>query len=607
MVSDIVKDEAHNIQYEYTFELVAMPIKEELLRKNCNEYASTFIGAISWSISPNGNKFTGNYEWYKKKGDTHHTRAYSIQDVLEEYGFSFMKNNKQDTKIPCVIYGNLIPTKVHYIGQSKAEVDTAPFVKGIIKAVKSVTRSIPTFRVADILTPDYHVGSSGGTSFSLHRRIGRSWREPKPPTPERRTMFDVVYEALKERIETVKSGREWTGELHTQNQLWYVSLPLIKRWVDEGRLKKPKNRNNFLDQIRKVCDHYDVKREEVGVMAGAYAQMFFNGHWSAVNFEDIGVLADMGVVILFIEKQDVVQTLGPFTSKYGVALVNSKGHLSEYAKDLSEAAEDEGAKIAILSDYDIPGLHIASKLPNACWLGVDEDMLECFGITHEDEDNVIPYDPAVGLGDEEIKADIESDERFAYPRVDIGWLKQRIHDQYQGKKYKAAGHKVEIDAVLAKVGTEAFWNYLMSKMEEAFDTMDYTRVIHAHNHIPQTGAIENFVVPSIVHQLASHINDRYRELTKERRTELEEDLQDYEDGFVVVEDKENEIRKEINEIAYKDQEAKDIESVLKAAGTELKVVIEESINKAIKKLDAEKGYGIMDKILEGGRRGGGGS
>jgi hypothetical protein len=600
VVSDVVKDEAHDIQYEYSFELVAMPVREELLRKDHNGYKSAFIGAINWSVSPNGIRFNGNYEWFKNKGDTHVTRASSIENVLAEYGFSFMRHNYQNTKIPCVIYGNLVSTKLHYIGQSKAEVDTGPFVKGIIKAVKSIARNVPTFRVADIPTADYHVGSSGGTSYSVYGRRGRSWKEPKPPKPERRSMFNVVYEALKDRIDIVKGGGTWKGELHTQNQLWYVSLPLIKRWVNEGRLKKPKNRNNFLDQIRKVCEEYEVNREDVGVMAGAYSQMFYNGKWIPINFADITVLAEMGVVILFIEKQDVVQTLGPHASKVGVALVNSKGHLAEYAKDLAELAEHEGAKIAILTDYDIPGLHIASKLPNAFWVGVDEDMLEHFGITHEDQDNVIPYDPATGLGDDEIKEDIESDERFGYPNVDIEWLKQHTIEQYQGKKYKTPGHKVEIDAVLAKAGTEDFWNYLMDKMEKHFTIMDLTRAIHTYNYVPKSGALENFVIPPVVHQLASYLNNRYRELTKERREEMRKELEEHKDGFVIVEDKDQELRKELNDIVYKDQQAKDIESLLKTTGKGLKGAIEQSIITAIQKLDAEKGYGIMDALSNKG-------
>ena len=94
-----------------------------------------------------------------------------------------------------MIFGNLISTKLHYIGQSKAEVDTSPFTDAIIKAVKSVARDIPTFRVADIKTPDLHFGVS--SSFHQHKRRVSNWKEPKPPKPERKSMFEVVYERLK--------------------------------------------------------------------------------------------------------------------------------------------------------------------------------------------------------------------------------------------------------------------------------------------------------------------------------------------------------------------------------------------------------------------------
>ena len=45
-------------------------------------------------------------------------------------------------------------------------------------------------------------------------------------------------------------------------------------------------------------------------MAGAYASMFYDGKWSAVNFAEIKLLATMGVAMIFIEKQDVVQHWG---------------------------------------------------------------------------------------------------------------------------------------------------------------------------------------------------------------------------------------------------------------------------------------------------------
>jgi hypothetical protein len=441
----------------------------------------------------------------------------------------------------------------------------------------------------------------GVSSSYLSFESRRSWKTPKPPKKERKTMFDVLYEALKERIDIVSNGGTWDGELHTQNQLWYISLPLIREWVnsDTVYLKKPKNRNNFLDSIRKVCEAYGVEREKVGVMAGAYSSMFYNGKWTAVNFADINLLATMGVAMIFIEKQDVVQTFGPYASMYGVALINTKGHLSEYAKELSKLAEEGGAIIAILTDYDIPGLHIASKLKGAIWLGVDKPMLEHFGIDLDDTDYVIPYDPAKGLGDDEIDEDIRTDERFDDPIADVDWLKQKTHAGY---KDKTPGNKVEIDAVLAKAGAENFWNYLMKRIEQDEPTFDYTRVIDVYGCAPSFATIENFVVPRIVHELKSYGNSRYDELTEERLGDYEAELEDYDEGFIVVNDKENEIRRELQDIVDSDQECKDIRATLFKVGKESESTIKETIESAIRKLDEEKGYHIMDKQRE--RRGG---
>ncbi|HEY1248087.1 MAG TPA: hypothetical protein VGE97_03785, partial [Nitrososphaera sp.] len=484
-----------------------------------------------------------------------------------------------------------IATKLHYIGQSKAEVDTTPFIPAIIQAVKSVARDIPTFRVADIKTTDMHFGVS---SSHLSTTRFRSWKEPKPPKAERRSMFDVVYEQLKNRVDMVLSGGTWYGELHTQNQLWYMSLPLIKKWVDEGRLKKPKNRENFLKQISEVCDEYGVEREKVGVMAGAYASMFYNGKWSAVNFAEINLLATMGVAMIFIEKQDVVQTLGPYASRHGVALINTKGHLSDYAKDLSELAQKSGAKIGILTDYDIPGLHIASKLKGAVWLGIDKPMLDHFGIDLNNTDYVIPYDPAKGIGDKVIERDIESDERFRHPITDIDWLKQH---KRQGGQFKEPGNKVEIDAVLAKAGSERFWEYLKKKMEQEYGTFDYNRVINVSGCSPLFGGAENFVIPPIVNTLKSYGHHRYGELTSEREQEIEQELEEHK-GLTAVSEKENEIRSELREIVVEDEECKDIKAILYEVGKSVGPRIREELLLKIKRLDEDKSYGLMAKLLD---------
>ncbi|MDQ3967279.1 MAG: hypothetical protein M3275_02655 [Thermoproteota archaeon] len=587
---DVAIDKAHDVEYPYSFEIIAVPVREDLLRKPSgpDKYASRVIGAINYSTSPKGNRFEGNYKWKKDKKAYFDSEANNIQGILEEYGFSFTTyHNTQSTKLPCIIYANLVSTKLHYIGQSKTEVDTTPFAKSIIKACKAIARDMQTFRVADIRTRDYHIGSS--SSYISYRRPTKLVREKK----ERKSMFKVIEEKLRGRLIAAQEGRRWIGEMHTQQSLWYSSLPLITEYVEEGRLKKPKNRDNFLDQIREVCDAYGVKREDVGIVAAAYSTMYYDGKWSAVNFADIKSLAATEVVIIFIEKEDIVQSLGQYASENGVALVNSRGHLSEYARDLSEVAESTGAHIAILVDYDIPGLHIASKLPGALWLGVDEPMLEHFVITHYDTNYVIPYDPERAIGDATIKRDIQSDPRFAYPRADVRWLKRDMDPVSKGW---TPGNKVEIDAVLGKAGPQKLWNYLKEQLQKAFPEYDYTRVIDAYKYAPAP-SLAGFVEPQIIGLIKIWIRNRAEAITGDKRKAFGEELKNH-PGLLVVTDKVNQIRKELGEIVNGDEQIKNVSYVLNETSKQLEEVIIKAVTEAIEKLDQAHNYGIMKWLAD---------
>src|SRR5215208_5159607 len=587
---DIAVDKAHDVEYAYSFEIIAVPVKEELLRDRekggSEKHASKIIGAINYSTSPKGNRFQGRYEWKKDKKAYFDSEANDIEGILEEYGFSFTTyHNTQSTKLPCMIYANLVSTKLSYIGQSKTEVDTTPFAKTIIKACKAIAKDIQTFRAADIPTRDYHVGSSA--SYLSYRRAPKLVKEKI----DRKSMFAVIEEKLHDRLIAAQTGRSWIGEMHTQMSLWYNSLSLINKYVSEGRLKKPKNRNNFIDQIRKVCDHYGVSREDVGIVAAAYSTMYYDGKWSAVNFADIDSLAANGVAILFIEKEDIVQSLGQYASRNGVALVNSRGQLSEYAKDLSRIAQSEGAHIAIFADYDIPGLHIASKLKGALWLGVDELMLRHFGIRHTDTNYVIAYDPERAIGDNIIRRDILSDDRFPIHRVDIEWLKRHLKPD---TKSWIPGNKVEIDAVLAKAGAEQLWNYLKEQMLKEYPENDYTRVIDNYKYAPLP-TLAGYTEPQLIGLIRMYIRKRADTITEDKRKEFGEELENY-PGFLVVEDKENEIRKELSDIVNSDEQLKDLSSVLSEASKQLEQDIVKTVTSAIKKLDAEKGYDIIKAL-----------
>ena len=123
--------------------------------------------------------------------------------------------------------------------------------------------------------------------------------------------------------------------------------------------------------------------------------MYYRGQWDPVSFETLGWLAERGTDMIFIEKLDIVKVEGKYADKWGIALVNSRGHLSEYAEDLAAAVEASGAHVAISADYDIPGIIIIAKLirRGVLWLGVNEEMLQYFGISKQDKNRVVPYNP----------------------------------------------------------------------------------------------------------------------------------------------------------------------------------------------------------------------
>jgi hypothetical protein len=86
--------------------------------------------------------------------------------------------------------------------------------------------------------------------------------------------------------------------------------------------------------------------------------------------------------------------LSDYVDKYGIALVNTIGHLTEYGKDLIEASKESGAHVAILTDYDASRIKIASEVPEEIpRLGVDDEMLEYFGLSKDDKQIAVSYHP----------------------------------------------------------------------------------------------------------------------------------------------------------------------------------------------------------------------
>ena len=224
--------------------------------------------------------------------------------------------------------------------------------------------------------------------------------------------------------------------------IWYLLLPVMEK------LNIHVSREYFKTLLKKICDKCGKKRSEIGIITGARAELYFGGRWESVSFDAIEELAQKGTDIIFIEKEGIIDELKSHADKYGIAMVNSRGYLTEYAHDLIEAAKESGANIIIITDYDLSGINLASKCSEDIpWVTMDDSTLEYFGLQ---KDNTIVVNVTNKKLIERVQEIIEEDARFA--DLDIDFLMTS---------------RIEINAVIAQVGDLRFWKFIMDKLQRA--------------------------------------------------------------------------------------------------------------------------------------------
>ncbi|MGH9857035.1 MAG: hypothetical protein ACRD4B_04235, partial [Acidobacteriota bacterium] len=249
-----------------------------------------------------------------------------------------------------------------------------------------------------------------------------------------------------------------------------------------------------------MCESLGKTREEFGIIAKARATMYFSGGWNSVSFDAIEDLAKHGTDIIFIEKIDVVDLLSKYADKYGIALVDTQGFLTDYGRDLINSATAEGGNTAIVSDWDASGIRIAHDAGDIPRLGIDQEMLDHFGLNRNSPTVSVPMHAKIDVMTP-IKGLVDADA--------FNFLSTR---------------KVEIDAVIAVVGSERFWEYLIEKLKEYYPTRDYTRVIN-----PEPVTSEYY--PPIVLDLQTTLGKYIKLILEEESSNVEEELSEVE-GFI---------------------------------------------------------------------------
>lgn len=308
----------------------------------------------------------------------------------------------------------------------------------------------------------------------------------------------------------------------TQNTAWYLFVSIMEEAFRIGEIQRKVKREYFKQLLNDLCKKIGIKREDLDIIAGARAELYFDGEWSSVSFDAINDLAEVGTDIIFIEKAGVPEMLVEHADKYGIAMVNTRGYLTEYGKDLMKAAKESGANVAIMTDYDITGINIAANSPKDMpWIGIDDTTLEYFNLPRDPDTEHITAEATNHKIFNTVREKVEgneeknmtADERFA--NVDMEFLRDK---------------RIEIDAVIARVGDERLWDYIMDKLKKIYPKRDYNRAIS----LPEKYSKEKIeLLPNPTRKMMHYIMDLIEDGTEDAANKIVKRLKEVE-GFLEV-------------------------------------------------------------------------
>ncbi len=210
-----------------------------------------------------------------------------------------------------------------------------------------------------------------------------------------------------------------------------------------------------------------------------------------LDSKEIEQLSTYGIALLIIEKEGVAEQLSVFADEKGIALLNTRGFLTEYAEILSKKSEKEGCKVAILTDFDASGLVLAAKAPDAYRIGIDFETLEDLGFNTKDVEE--QYTPE----NKHLKP-LEQGGKFSgiYPKEWIDYITAR---------------RIEINSITEELNdNERFWNWIVNKLRARFTNWDYTRAVN----------IPEYVMPKALESLNENIEKVGTTILKKQREKL---------------------------------------------------------------------------------------
>ena len=377
--------------------------------------------------------------------------------------------------------------RVEYTSYGKSELNTNPFKRPLAQTLYKTC------------------------NFYYHHKRGGGGRGVGQKSEARR----LLAEELRGRDEVFRRTGRVPGDLRTTQQGLYYKIR--KRMGGKMGIK----RKSFISAIREESEALGRRRDELGIIAAVRAEMYFRRSVYPVSLANIGELAGKGSDILLVEKEGITLALEPYARDRGVALVNSRGFIVEYADDLMKLSQQGNANIFQLTDYDASGLLISQNAADIPRIGVDPDTLDSLGLWIGDVSEM--YKPPK-----------------KHMKARPPELRKRVQEE-----------RIEIDSVLAEVGPERLWAHLEDRMTELAPRRDLTRSLDL-----------SIILPGMITEPLGWLTRSLKALGEPRRSVLQLGLQAWSGGFQDISKMEDEIQAEITASIAKDQRTQELAAAL---------------------------------------------
>jgi hypothetical protein len=355
-----------------------------------------------------------------------------------------------------------------------------------------------------------------------------------------KSIKSFVRDYIDKRIEAVEDNPDLieTGRITLSTCFYEIRPLLLKAGIKFAKSTRKTIQNEY---VKDVCEKKGYKRADLGIIAAVRAEFYFKGELHSVGIDTVSDLVDSGTDVVIIEKEGVVEALGPYADRYGIALMYTRGFATEYAKELSE---ETGANIALVTDFDPAGIMIGEDLLEIERIGIDFATLEY----------LFDLEPDTLVADSELVQRLQEIYTQAKPDDHLVALEKRDHpalDYFMPDPDREERRRIEMDSVLKEVGNERFFDFIIYSLKELFPTRDYNRTIDVEE-VANIYTDEMFELQRLVIDMVKGVLQKSIDKTKEELSSFRgfiENVEKYEYNMRLGFEKKRDRNKTLTELA----------------------------------------------------------